>query len=191
MLTMTPNNQGRRAMRPLAAIMITASLTAGCASQPEILAAAPPKALVVEQALTGRLLGEGAFINTLTGGETKFSVIMNGSWNGRSLTLVEDFTFGDGSQERKTWVLTKKAEGVYEGTREDVIGVADIRQDGVAVRLDYEVTLHTGIGPIDVRFRDIMQYQPDGSILNEAVVSKFGLRIGRVAITMRPQPAGS
>ena len=182
-------------MRLLIALMTMVSVLAGCASQPENLdlaaSAAAPKTMIVEQSLSGKLQGDGVFINSLTGGETKFSVLMDGTWDGKKLTLVEDFTFADGLQERKTWVLTKTAEGVYQGTREDVIGVADIRQDGAAVRLDYEVTLHTGIGPIDVRFRDIMQYQPDGSILNEAVVSKFGLRIGRVAITMRPQPAGS
>jgi len=174
-------------MRLLIAIMTTVTLLAGCASQPEVLDAAPPKVFVLEQALSGKLVADGAFINSLTGGETKFSVLMDGTWDGQTLTLVEDFTFSDGSTDRKTWVLTKKAEGIYEGTREDVIGVARVWQDGVGVRLDYYVTLHTGIGGIDVRFRDIMYLNADGSITNRAIVSKFGLRVGRVELTMRPQ----
>jgi len=177
-------------MRLLIALMTMVSVLAGCASQPENLdlasSATAPKTMIVEQSLSGKLQGDGVFINSLTGGETKFSVLMDGTWDGKKLTLVEDFTFADGSQERKTWVLTKVAEGVYEGTREDVIGIADVRQDGPNVRLDYYVTLHTGIGGIDVRFRDIMYLNTDGTITNKAVVSKFGLRVGRVEITMRP-----
>lgn len=174
-------------MRLLIAVMTMVSLLAGCASQPENLDLTTPKTMIVEEALAGKLQGDGVFINSLTGGETKFSVLMDGTWDGKKLTLVEDFTFSDGSQERKTWVLTKVGEGVYEGVREDVIGIADVRQDGPNVRLDYYVTLHTGIGGIDVRFRDIMYLNVDGTITNKAVVSKFGLRVGRVEITMRPE----
>ena len=174
-------------MRLLIAVMTMVSLLAGCASQPENLDLTTPKTMIVEEALAGKLQGDGVFTNSLTGGETKFSVLMDGTWDGKKLTLVEDFTFSDGSQERKTWVLTKVGEGVYEGVREDVIGIADVRQDGPNVRLDYYVTLHTGIGGIDVRFRDIMYLNADGTITNKAVVSKFGLRVGRVEITMRPE----
>lgn len=174
-------------MRLLVLLMTMVPLVAGCASQPDYLGAAPPRTLVLEQHLTGRILGEGAFINSLTGGETKFSVLMDGRWDGQKLTLIEDFTFADGSQERKTWILTRTGDGVYEGTREDVIGVAKVFQDGAGVRLDYHVTLHTGIGPINVRFRDIMYLNADGSITNKAVVSKLGLRVGRVEITMKPE----
>lgn len=159
----------------------------GCASAPEFAAPLPQKPLVLEKALAGRTLGEGVFVNSLTGGETAFSVVIDGNWDGKVLSLVEDFTFGDGSTERKTWRLTKTGEGVYEGVREDVIGTANVRQDGLGVRLDYVVTLSTGIGGIDVRFRDLLYLNVDGTIANKAIVSKFGLRVGRVDITMRPQ----
>jgi hypothetical protein len=142
---------------------------------------------VLEEALNGRTLGDGVFVNSITGSETKFSVVIEGAWDGKVLTLVEDFTYGDGSQERKTWRLTKTADGVYGGVREDVIDTADVRQDGNGVRLDYYVTLATGLGDIDVRFQDLLYLNADGSIANKAVVSKFGLRVGRVDITMRPQ----
>jgi hypothetical protein len=176
-------------MRSQIAAMTIAATLAGCASRPEFLDAMPPKPLVLEQALSGRVLGEGAFVNSITGGETRFSVVMDGTWDGKVLKLVEDFTYTDGSTDRKTWFLTKKSDGVYEGTREDVIGVADVRSDGPGVRLDYEVTLQTGIGALDVRFQDLMYLNGDGSIYNKAIVSKFGLRVGRVEITMRPQKA--
>jgi hypothetical protein len=167
-------------------LLAISAVLAGCATAPDFPAAAPSKQLVLEKAMVGRSVADGVFINALTGGETRFKAEINGKWTDNILTLVEDFTYTDGSTERKTWRLTKTAEGKYSGTREDVIGSAMVFQDGPAVRLDYEVTLNTGLGDIDVRFRDIMYVNDDGSISNTATVSKFGLRIGRVSLTMQP-----
>jgi hypothetical protein len=174
-------------MRRIATVLAAGAVITGCASQPEFAARLPTRELVLEKTLAGRTLGEGAFVNSITGGETKFSVVIDGNWDGKVLTLVEDFTYADGSTDRKTWRLTKTGEGAYQGVREDVIGYAKVRQDGAGVRLDYHVTLSTGLGGIDVRFQDLLYLNDDGSIANEAVVSKFGLRVGRVNITMRPQ----
>lgn len=171
--------------RALVIVLLSASLAA-CASRPEFEANVPAQALILEKTLAGRTTGEGAFINSITGDETKFSVVINGSWDGKILTLVEDFNYTDGTKERKTWRLTKTAEGRYNGTREDVIDTADVRQDGAGVRLDYYVTLSTGFGDIDVRFQDLLFLESDGTIVNRAVVSKFGLRVGRVNIAMKP-----
>lgn len=164
--------------------MIAGLILSGCASLPEFTAPMDPKRLILEDALVGQTLGEGVFVNSLTGAKTTFSVVINGNWDGKVLTLVEDFTFGDGSKDRKTWHITKTDAGRYLGSREDVLGRAEVRQDGQAVRLDYYVTLRTGFGGINVRFRDLLYLQDDRTIANKAVVSKFGLRIGRVEITM-------
>jgi Protein of unknown function (DUF3833) len=172
--------------RALVVILAGAVLSA-CASMPEFPLPPPTQKLVLEDTLKGRTLGDGVFVNSFTGGETTFSVVIDGTWDGKVLTLVEDFTYSDGTQDRKTWRLTKTADGVYAGSREDVIDTADVRQDGNGVRLDYYVTLTTGLGDIDVRFQDLLYLNADGSIANKAVVSKFGLRVGRVDITMRPQ----
>jgi len=178
-------------MRSLLAVAVIGATLAGCASQPEFAMPPPNRALVLEEALVGRVLGQGAFVNSITGGETKFSVVINGAWDGKVLTLVEDFTYDDGSTDRKTWRLTRTADRTFEGVREDVIGTADVRQDGVGVRLDYFVTLTTGLGDIDVRFQDLLYLNDDGTIANKAVVSKFGLRVGRVVITMRRESGPS
>ena len=169
------------------ACLVAGDLLSACASMPEFAGPPPARKLVLEQALTGRTLGEGAFTNSITGDETAFSVVIEGKWDGKVLTLIEDFTYRDGTQERKTWRLTKTGDGAYQGIREDVVGEAAVRQDGAGVRLDYIVTLQTGLGELDVRFRDLLYLDADGSIANQAVVSKLGLRIGRVTITMHPQ----
>ena len=178
-------------MRGLLAVLVMGLGLVGCASRPEFAMPQPTKTLVLEEALVGRVLGEGAFVNSLTGGETTFTVVIDGSWDGTVLTLVEDFTYDDGSTDRKTWRLTRSGDGSFRGQREDVIGSAAVWQDGPGVRLDYYVTLMTGLGGIDVRFQDLLYLNDEGSIANKAVVSKFGLRVGRVDITMRPGPGRS
>jgi hypothetical protein len=165
--------------------MIMGISLSACANRPDYEGKAPSQTLILEKTLVGQTIGDGAFVNSITGGETKFSVVIDGSWDGKILTLVEDFTYTDGTKERKTWRLTKTAEGRYSGAREDVIDTAHVHQDGVGVRLDYYVTLATGLGDIGVRFEDLLFLQPDGTIANKAVVSKFGLRVGRVNITMK------
>lgn len=65
---------------------------------------------MLEGALKGRTIGDGVFVNSFTGSETKFSVVIDGAWDGKVLTLVENFTYSDGLQERKTWRLTKTTD---------------------------------------------------------------------------------
>ena len=163
-------------------------LLAACASAPQLEGARPARPLVLEQALVGETTGDGA-VTTLTGDKTHFAVTSRGDWNGQVLTLVEDFRYDDGKQERKTWHLRRIADGHYRGTREDVIGEADVTQDGDTVRLDYNVTLDTALGKVDCRFRDLLYFETGDTIRNIATVSKLGLRMARVNIAMHPSGA--
>jgi len=157
----------------------------GCATAPQLQGTeTSAAALVLERAMAGPFRGEGA-VTTLFGDKTHFAVNIAGNWDGSILTLVEDFRYDDGKTERKTWHLTKIAPEQYRGTREDVIGTADVRQDGDTVRLDYEVLLDTALGRIRTRFRDILFLQPDGSISNRATVSKLGLSLAHVDMSLR------
>lgn len=173
-------------MRHVGKVLALSAVLAGCATAPDFPPAPAQQTLVLEKNLVGKSIAQGVFVNSLTGDETRFTAEINGQWANNVLTLVEDFTYTDGTKERKTWRLTKTGEGKFSGTREDVIGEANVFQDGPGVRLDYEVTLTTGIGAIDVRFRDLLLLNADGSIANTATVSKYGLRIGRVVLTMQP-----
>jgi hypothetical protein len=145
---------------------------AGCAFQPTFEGVPPAQSLALEEALVGRIVADGA-LTTITGDETKFTVLIDGSWDGRVLTLVEDFAFADGTKDRKTWRLTKTGPGLYTGTREDVIGEATAYQDGAGVRLEYTINMDTPVGKMDLTFKDLLYLQPDGSVRNLAVVSKW------------------
>ena len=55
-------------------------------------------------------------------------------------------------------------------------------QDGRAVRLSYDANLMSQGSPVQVRFEDVLELLPDGTVLNKAVVSKLGVKIGDVTL---------
>jgi hypothetical protein len=174
-------------MQTRTALLVTAmtmTLTA-CASAPEAVGA---KTLVLEDFFNGRSHARGTFVNSFTGAVRGLTVVIDGSFDGKVLTLVEDFAYDDGEKDKKTWQLTRTGPRTYTGTREDVIGEAKAYPDGDNMRLEYMVALKTeAYGDIHVRFRDVLALEPGGTLINRATVSKWGLRLGRVELRMTPE----
>ncbi|MEM1045216.1 MAG: DUF3833 family protein [Pseudomonadota bacterium] len=138
---------------------------------------------LLEDHFVGELTARGAFESKIAKVNRPFSVKTRGTWNGKTLTLVEDFFYDDGEKDRKTWRFTKTGPDTYEGTREDVVGKARIKSYPGRLTLKYLVDIPRGDGKIRVRFSDIISMQEDGSIRNVARVSKFGFKIGSVDLT--------
>lgn len=170
-------------IRPAIVAVSCAAALSACATRPPVPDTVA-EAFVLEEDLLGATTGVGQF-TTITGADRGFTAALNGTWDGTTLTLVEDFVFDDGETDRKTWRLTKVADGEYVGTREDVVGEARGFVDGDAFRLEYLVDL-----PLDdggsrrVRFKDVLVTQADGSVLNKANVSWRGVRVGRVELVI-------
>lgn len=172
----------------LAALAAALVVLAACATRPPLPRETAPDAFVLEEDLLGRTVARGEF-RAITGAVRGFTATLNGTWDGRTMTLVEDFVFDDGERDRKTWVLERVGPGRYVGTREDVIGQAQGFQDGNAFRLEYNIRLpsENGRGRV-VRFRDVIVNTPDGRVLNRATVGWYGLRVARVELTMEREP---
>jgi hypothetical protein len=172
-------------MRSTGALVIAmAMLLSACASAPPTPADATGD-FVIERDLVGRSTARGEF-RAITGLRRSFVAELQGSWDGETLTLVEDFTFADGERDRKTWRLRRVGEGRYVGVREDVVGEARGFQDGGAFRLEYDVVLpgRNGREGRRVRFRDVIVNVQDG-IRNEATVGWFGVRVASVSLLIQ------
>ena len=166
-----------------------AALAAGCVTPPPIPSEAAPSAqLIPEVNLMGRLYGRGEFRN-ITGAVRPFDVTLDGTWDGTTLTLVEDFHYADGETGKKTWRLSKTPDGRYLGTREDVVGVAKgVVQDG-AYRMDYTMAIpKKNGGARNVHFQDVLVEDANGAVINRAKVSYFGIPVASVALTMQRTP---
>lgn len=160
---------------------VLALLSSACATAP----AAPREALdqqfVLERDLAGLTMARGEF-RAITGVRRPFTARLEGVMEGEIFTLTEHFEFEDGERDVKTWRLRRVSPGLFEGTREDVVGTATGRQDGNYFRLEYNVRLPTenGRGRV-VRFRDILFLSETG-VGNTATVGWYGLRVASVTL---------
>jgi hypothetical protein len=172
----------------VASVTLLTFILSGCATKPPL----PPGALdmfTLQTDLVGKTVGTGNF-SSIDGTDRDFTAYLDGSWNGESLTLIEDFEYADGVKERKTWTFTQLPNGEFSGTREDVVGTARGYQDGNAFRLEYTMAIpnEDGTPGRKVNFKDVLVKQVDGVIRNDAIVGLWGFRVGRVSLTITESP---
>ncbi len=115
----------------------------------------------------------------------RFTVVMDCTWEGDTGTLDEHFTYSDGSTQRRVWTLKKVGEDRYIGTASDVVGQADGSTGGNAFNWRYTLALPVDDKVYHVKFDDWMFMMDDKVMLNRAVMSKFGFRLGEVTLSFR------
>jgi hypothetical protein len=77
--------------------------------------------------------------------------------------------------------LLQTAPGVFTGSYDDTIGPASIWSDGPVVRLQYKLRL----AGIALDFDETMSLRDDGSLIDKARVTKWGVPVGRLEVVMR------
>ncbi len=158
------------------------ALTA-CARTP----ASPPPPLqpiTLEDAFAGRAVGAGVFRVWLTGQERRFTARLDGRLEGDRLTVVEDFVYDDGDENRLTWVFDRTGPGRWQGRREDTVGPAEVIETGSEIRLTYTADFESPDGVTRLGFSDVIYFGPDGRIINDAIVTRWGLPVARVRFEM-------
>ena len=165
------------AMLPLAASL------SGCASQQITDYASEKPTLDLAQYLDGTLDAYGVFTDRSGTVVKRFTVLMVGTWQGGEGTLDEQFSYSDGSRQRRIWRLRKTGPGVYEGRADDVVGVAHGRESGNAFHWTYTMALPVDGRVIEVQFDDWMYLVDKRVMLNKARMSKFGVALGEVTLS--------
>jgi len=135
----------------------------------------------LEGYFAGKTTAVGSF-SAINGVKRKFTVDLRGRWNGRTLTLLEDFRYEDGERDRKTWRFEKIGKGKYRGTREDVVGDTLVTITGDTARFSYLVDLDGKDKGSRARFHDTMKLRGDGTVINRALVTKFGLPVAKTRV---------
>ena len=166
-------------------------LTAGCSGmKPEDFEGREPR-LLIEDYFAGDTRAWGLFEDRFGTLRREFVVDIAGTWDGETLTLVEDFAYADGETEQRIWTIRKLDDHRYEGTADDVVGTAEGLSYGNALNWRYTLALKVGDSVWNVRFDDWMFLQRDDVLVNRARVSKFGIEIGEVTIFFRKPDARS
>ena len=165
-----------------AAAALLPLLVAGCASPTPADYAQEQPVLDLRSYLDGPLTAHGVFTDRSGKVVRRFTVDLVGRWSGNTGDLQEDFRYSDGKTQRRTWHLVQTAPGRYTGTADDVVGHAEGVAAGNALNWQYTLRLPVDGRDYEVQFDDWM-YLVDGHVMiNKAVMSKFGLRLGEVTL---------
>jgi hypothetical protein len=143
--------------------------------------------LNMEEFFAGRTIAYGQFQDRFGTVQRRFTVDIDGTWDGSTLRLVEDFVYDDGETEQRIWTLTKSGEDGWTGTAPGVLGQATGVERGDSFNWVYRIDLPVRKGTMRVDFDDWMWLMADGRVLNRAYVSRFGVELGE-AIIMFEKP---
>ncbi len=103
------------------------------------------------------------------------------------LVLDEDFTWNDGELSKRIWTIGKIDKHSYNGRADDVVGEASGNAYGNVLNWQYQLNLEVDGTTWKIHFDDWMFLQPDNVLINKAVMSKFGFRVGEVTIVFLKQ----
>jgi Protein of unknown function (DUF3833) len=167
-----------------AAAAAVAIAVAGCAAAPTPADYAAEKPVLdLKRYFNGELVAHGVFTDRAGKVARRFVVQMTGSWQGNEGTLDERFTYSDGKTERRVWRLTDLGNGAWRGRADDVLGDAVGTAAGNALNWRYTLKLPVDDKVYEVQFDDWMYLMDERVMLNKAVMSKFGVRLGEVTLS--------
>jgi hypothetical protein len=171
------------------AVIATLFIAGGCSTMKiEDFEGTEPR-LRLEEFFAGKSRAWGTFEDRFGNLRRQFTVDIVGTWDGRTLTLEEDFVFADGETDRRVWEITKVDEHTYEGRAADVHGVAMGKVYGNALTWTYDVDLKMKDRSLTVTFEDWMWQLDEHVLLNKAEVRKWGFKVGEATIFFRRLPA--
>lgn len=138
--------------------------------------------LVLFDYFEGKTSAWGMFEDRFGNVRRQFQVNIEGRVKGNEITLDERFQYNDGEKDRRIWQIRKTGDHTFEGTADDVIGMAKGTVQGNALNWTYDLNLKVGDSSYKVHFDDWMFLQPGGVMINRARLSKWGVDIGEVTL---------
>jgi len=172
--------------RRLLAVLLLPLIVACAGVDPQVYANEQPP-FDLRQYFNGPLEGRGMVLDRSGQVTRRFVVTVHGAWVGDTGTLDEAFVWSDGEQEKRVWTLTAlQRGGQWRGTAANVIGEAHGTVAGNALNWKYAYALKTRDGSrYDIDFDDWMFRIDDAVVLNRAVLTFWGFRVGEVVIAFR------
>jgi len=159
------------------------AIASGCAGVDPANYAAEKPVLDLKTYFNGDIDAWGVFQDRSGKVVRRFTVLMKCSWVGDTGTLDEDFSYSDGTKEKRIWTIRKLPAGRYIGTAGDVVGEAHGHSAGNALNWRYTLALKVDGSTWNVEFDDWMYLVDDRVMLNRATMSKFGVRLGEVLLS--------
>lgn len=163
---------------------LTAAALSGCAGpQVQDYAAETPR-FDLRRFFDGPLTAKGLFTDRQGRVVKRFTVTMQGRWDGDAGVLDEHFQYSDGSTQRRVWRLQALGQGRYRGQADDVVGDAAGESAGNAFRWAYTLALPVDGRVWHVTLDDWMFLLDERTVMNRSAMSKFGLHLGDVTLVI-------
>ena len=179
----------RKTLLRISLVILTAITLSGCASVEVDAYRSETPALNMRRFFNGTVEGWGMFQDRSGKVIKRFHVVIDSKWEGDRGTLDERFTWSDGLQggnvERRVWSLQDLGGGRFVGRAGDVVGEAEGVVSGNALRWRYVLALPVDGKTINVDFDDWMYLIDDQVMLNRSAMSKFGVHLGEVTLTLQ------
>lgn len=144
-------------------------------------------ALDLREYFDGKVTAWGQFQDRSGKVVKRFKVDMTGKWSGNNGTLEEHFTYDNGSKQTRIWHLARLPDGRYAGRADDVIGEAEGLANGPALQWRYTLALPVDGKTYHVQLNDWMYLHDKQTLINRAVMSKFGIRLGEITLFFRKE----
>jgi hypothetical protein len=171
--------------RWLAVLVLGCFAITGCGNMKIESYAGTEPAFKPEEYFLGRTKAWGFFQDRFGTIRREFVVEIDGRMEADLLILDERFRYADGELDNRVWRIRSLGNGAYEGTADDIVGIAKGQAQGRAMNWVYDFDLPVGGSTIRARFDDWMIRQDEEVMLNKTTVSKFGLELGQVFIFFR------
>jgi len=140
--------------------------------------------MVVEEFFNGSLKAHG-IVKDRRGKVTRyFNASINANWVDGVGTLDEVFKFDDGEEQTRIWKLVRDESGNYVGSANDVIGSSTLEVSGNSLFLDYVLRIPYDDGTLDLNIDDRMYLVSDRVLINESVMTKWGIKVGQITLVI-------
>lgn len=129
--------------------------------------------------------GSGAFFDRFGAMKVRFTITIDGLYDGTTLKLNEILTYDTGEIVKRFYEITEVSEGKFIAKTEDIVGEATIDVAGNAANWKYTLRQKIGESTWNLKFDDWMFLNTDKSIINRARASFWGLTVGEVFMVLR------
>jgi hypothetical protein len=142
----------------------------------------------LEKFFRGRCEGNGYTVSRSGSLQNKFRIEAEGNWDAKTntLSLKEEYLFGDGHIDILKWSIIKRSETRYVGKEDRIDGEADGDEDEQSFRWRYVRSVPAKDGTSSkIRFDDHFWPQGENTLLVYASLTKFGIEVGRISAVYR------
>lgn len=174
---------------PKASPLVGSSSTAAVAQeQPQQEGLAPEatanlqKKFTLEGFFAGETTAKGTIFSKTVGASRSFNMSTVGTWDGKVLTLVENYQYAAGDNEQRIWKFTKTGDGKYTATSKEIQKKVKVEIKGRVASFKYQKKLsRPGKKPVKVTFTEQWSLRKNGILASTTKLSKL-VRVGREAI---------